>query len=61
MTIGTLAAADERLAAPASKLNARFAAVESSLEAKLVNSVNRMLLGNMAVAGLPFATLKLFN
>ena len=52
---------DERLAAHESKLNERFAAFESRLEAKLANSVNRMLLGNMAVAGLLFAALKLFN
>ena len=36
-------------------------ALESRLEAKLANSVNRMLLGNMAIAGLLFAALKLFN
>ena len=52
---------DDRLAAHESKLNERFAAFESRLEAKLANSVNRMLLGNMAVAGLLFAALKLFN
>ena len=52
---------DERLVAHESKLNERFAAFESRLEAKLANSVNRMLLGNMAVAGLLFAALKLFN
>ena len=36
-------------------------ALESRLEAKLANAVNRMLLGNMVVAGLLFAALKLFN
>ena len=36
-------------------------ALESRLEAKLANSVNRMLLGNLAIAGLLFAALKLFN
>ena len=51
----------ERLAAHESKLNERFAAFESRLEAKLANSVNRMLLGNLAIAGLLFAALKLFN
>ena len=43
------------------RLNERFAALESRLEAKLANAVNRMLLGNMVVAGLLFAALKLFN
>ena len=52
---------NERLAAHESKLNERFAAFESRLEAQLANSVNRMLLGNLAVAGLLFAALKLFN
>ena len=52
---------EERLAAHESKLNERFAAFESRLEAKLANSVNRMLLGNLAIAGLLFAALKLFN
>ena len=42
-------------------LNERFVALESRLEAKLANAVNRMLLGNMVVAGLLFAALKLFN
>ena len=40
---------------------ADLGALESRLEAKLANSVNRMLLGNMAIAGLLFAALKLFN
>ena len=52
---------EERLAAHESKLNERFAAFESRLEAKLANSVNRMLLGNLVIAGLLFAALKLFN
>ena len=52
---------NERLAAHESKLNERFAALENRLEAKLANAVNRMLLGNMVVAGLLFAALKLFN
>ena len=43
------------------RLNERFAALGSRLEAKLANAVNRMLLGNMVVAGLLFAALKLFN
>ena len=40
---------------------ADLSALESRLEAKLANSVNRMLLGNLAIAGLLFAALKLFN
>ena len=43
------------------RLNERFVAFKSRFEAKPANAINRMLLGNMAVAGLLFAVLKLFN
>ena len=52
---------DERLAAQASMQDERLAALEGRVEAKLANAVNRMLLGNLAIAGLLFAALKLFN
>lgn len=42
-------------------VHAEFAALGSRLEAKLANAVNRMLLGNIAIAGLLFAALKLFS
>ena len=42
-------------------IDAALAALEGRLEAKLANAVNRMLLGNVAVAGLLFAALKLFS
>ena len=43
------------------RLDERLAALEGRVEAKLANAVNRMLLGNLAIAGLLFAALKLFN
>ena len=43
------------------RLNEKLASLEGRLEAKLANAINRMLLGNLAVAGLLFAALKLFN
>ena len=52
---------DGRLAAQASMQDERLAALEGRVEAKLANAVNRMLLGNLAIAGLLFAALKLFN
>ena len=42
-------------------VRAECVALESRLEVKLANAVNRMLLGNVAVAGLLFAALKLFS
>ena len=42
-------------------LDAALVALESRLEAELANAVNRMLLGNVAIAGLLFAALKLFS
>ena len=42
-------------------VHAEFAALGNRLEAKLANAVNRMLLGNIAIAGLLFAALKLFS
>ena len=42
-------------------LDAALVALESRLEAELANAVNRMLLGNFAIAGLLFAALKLFS
>ena len=42
-------------------LDVGLAALESRQEAKLANAVNRMLLGNIAIAGLLFAALKLFS
>ena len=42
-------------------LDAALAALESRQEAKLANAANRMLLGNIAIAGLLFAALKLFS
>ena len=43
------------------RLNEKLASLEGRLEAKLANAINRMLLGNLAVAGLLFVALKLFN
>ena len=43
------------------RLNEKLDSLEGRLEAKLANAVNRMLLGNLAVAGLLFAALKLFD
>ena len=52
---------DARLAALESKQEAQLVALEGRLEAKLANTVNRMLLGQVAIAGLLFAALKLFG
>ena len=42
-------------------VRAECVALERRLEVKLANAVNRMLLGNFAIAGLLFAALKLFS
>ena len=42
------------------RLEADIARVEARLEAKLATAINKMLLGQVAVAGLLFAALKLF-
>ena len=52
---------EARLAALESKQDAQLVALEGRLEAKLANAVNRMLLGQVAIAGLLFAALKLFG
>lgn len=52
---------EARLAALESKQDAQLVALEGRLEAKLANAINRMLLGQVAIAGLLFAALKLFG
>ena len=42
------------------RLEADIARTEARLEAKLAAAINKMLLGQVAVAGLLFAALKLF-
>ena len=42
------------------ELRVDFAKLEGRLEAKFAAAINRMLLGQLAVAGLLFAALKLF-
>ncbi len=42
------------------ELRVDFAKLEGKLEAKLAVAINKMLLGQLAVAGLLFAALKLF-
>lgn len=42
-------------------MDAALVALEGRLEVKLANAVNRMLLGNMAIACMLFAALTLFS
>ena len=46
--------------ADVARLEADIARLEARLEAKLAAAINKMLLGQVAVAGLLFAALKLF-
>ena len=43
-----------------SRLETKLASLEGKLEAKLAAAINKMLLGQLATAGLLFAALKLF-
>ena len=61
VTKADLDALESRLEARLSKQDAQLVALEGRLEAKLANTVNRMLLGQVAIAGLLFAALKLFG
>ena len=59
-TKADLAQLEGRLEAKFAGLKADFAKLEGRREAKFAAAINKMLLGQLAVAGVLFAALKLF-